>query len=73
MATPCPCYGCTNRTITCHGVCRPYQEWSEDRRKQKIWLDEHRPILSDRAKNAFQKKVVKRLRGYDRPPRTRGD
>ena len=38
----CPCHGCERRTITCHGVCRQYQEWkvyNEDRNK---WLREYR-------------------------------
>lgn len=26
-----PCYGCTRRTITCHGVCREYQDWTQER------------------------------------------
>ena len=24
---PCPCKGCTERTISCHGFCKRYQEW----------------------------------------------
>lgn len=29
----CPCKGCVDRTITCHGVCKRYQEW-------KAWKDD---------------------------------
>ena len=25
----CPCKGCTDRTITCHSVCRRYAEWKD--------------------------------------------
>ena len=34
----CPCKGCTDRTITCHGVCRLYQEWKEQAEKEAEWL-----------------------------------
>lgn len=27
----CPCKDCTERTLTCHGVCEKYQEWKKER------------------------------------------
>lgn len=26
-----PCYGCTRRTITCHGVCEEYKAFQKER------------------------------------------
>lgn len=26
----CPCKGCQNRSITCHGECDKYDKWRED-------------------------------------------
>lgn len=38
----CPCKGCEDRTITCHGVCKRYQEW-------KAWIEErNRKMVLDR-------------------------
>jgi hypothetical protein len=27
----CPCKGCTERTILCHGRCDGYQQWKKER------------------------------------------
>ena len=27
----CPCKGCTERRLTCHGFCEKYGEWKKER------------------------------------------
>ena len=27
----CPCKDCQRRTLTCHGVCKEYQQWKQER------------------------------------------
>lgn len=27
----CPCKGCTDRTLTCHGFCDEYKAWKAER------------------------------------------
>ena len=31
MGMKCPCKGCTERTLTCHGVCHRYEDWKIER------------------------------------------
>ena len=31
MGLKCPCKGCEKRTLTCHGVCRQYEDWKIER------------------------------------------
>ena len=43
----CPCRGCENRTITCHGVCQEYkswQEWHEGINKKKRMETDNRQL-----------------------------
>ena len=42
-----PCHECTDRTITCHGVCRRYEEWKKENEKKKKWLNEQKHEPSD--------------------------
>ena len=43
----CPCKGCTERTVTCHGVCRRYQEWKMERDNVNQWLRDQMPVTSE--------------------------
>ena len=43
----CPCKGCADRTVTCHGVCRRYQEWKKELDETNKWLREQLPATSD--------------------------
>ena len=61
----CPCRGCTDRTITCHGVCQRYQDWKKNREDVNNWLIKQRPITSETAAKKFREKVIKRARGYE--------
>ena len=54
----CPCRGCTDRTITCHGVCQRYQDWKKNREDVNNWLIKQRPITSETAAKKFREKVI---------------
>ena len=62
----CPCNGCTDRTITCNGVCKKYHDWKKNREDVNNWLIEQRPITSEAAAKKFREKVIKRARGYEK-------
>lgn len=42
----CPCKGCNDRTVTCHGACKKYSEWKE-------WHDEVNKVKA-REQNALK-------------------
>ena len=46
----CPCRGCTDRTVTCHGVCKRYQEWKKEHEDEKAWLKAQLPMTSEGVK-----------------------
>lgn len=56
----CPCKGCEDRTITCHGVCRHYQEWRKELDETNKWLREHTPITSPEGVKARNESLRKR-------------
>ena len=43
----CPCKGCTDRTVTCHGVCKRYQKWKKELDETNKWLREQLPATSE--------------------------
>ena len=47
MRMKCPCKDCFNRTITCHGVCRRYQDWKKEHDDVNKWLRDQQPITSE--------------------------
>ena len=60
----CPCRGCTDRTITCHGVCERYQEWKKENDAEKKWLREQKPQLNENVYKQQAKNIKNRARGY---------
>lgn len=54
----CPCRGCTDRTVTCHGVCKRYQEWKKEHEDEKAWLKAQMPMTSEGVK----KREIENLR-----------
>jgi len=32
----CPCYGCQERTVGCHGTCEKYKAWDGKRQAEKL-------------------------------------
>ena len=39
----CPCKGCENRTVTCHGTCKGYTEWKAWKAEQEETRKKERP------------------------------
>lgn len=62
----CPCKGCTDRTITCHGVCKKYQDWKKNREEVNNWLIQQRPITSEHALKSKRRNVIRKARGWNR-------
>ena len=61
----CPCRGCADRTITCHGVCKRYQDWKKEDEAEKKWLKSHRPAPPEGAKRAVTNRIKARARGWN--------
>ena len=59
----CPCKGCPERTITCHGFCERYQAWKAEDAGRKKWLKDHVPMYSDRASQRAREKIRKKQLG----------
>ena len=59
----CPCKGCADRTVTCHGVCRSYQEWKKEHEEKKQWLRDQMPVANERAIKGQNKKIMSKARG----------
>ena len=60
----CPCHGCDHRTITCHGVCRSYQEWKAYNDKRRKWLQNQVPYLNEGAAKGGIRNIKDRARGW---------
>lgn len=56
--TRCPCRGCADRTLTCHGVCARYQEWKKELDETKKWLNGQVPGHSEQ----LRKMAIENLR-----------
>lgn len=35
LPSKCPCYGCEDRKVGCHGQCKKYKDWQESKPKIK--------------------------------------
>jgi hypothetical protein len=60
MGNNCPCHGCLDRTITCHGVCKKYQEWKKVHEAEMFEQNEERKkgaAPTDRVKRRAWKKM----------------
>ena len=62
----CPCKGCQDRTITCHGVCQKYQSWRQNRGDVNNWLIKQRPLASESAMRSTKKKIIRKARGWEK-------
>ena len=62
MSMNCPCKGCTERKLTCHGFCEKYKAWKAkiDERNRKRQLDQENRQLSRDLEMKYRKKL-KRL------------
>ena len=53
----CPCKGCTDRTLTCHGFCQRYKEWKA----------EHAAEMPNPADDPAYREIIDRRRRYAEP------
>ena len=62
MTMKCPCKGCPKRTLTCHSVCTPYEDWKIERAAINDWnREKNRTLASD----AYFR-LMRRRKKYDR-------
>ena len=59
----CPCRGCTDRTLTCHGVGERFAEWKKYEADRKAWLATFKPPVSEQARNGEIEKLRRKKRG----------
>jgi hypothetical protein len=64
----CPCKGCDRRTLTCHGVCKGYQDWKKYNTEKMDWLRQQnaRPVSDSVVKMGWKnmkrrKNTIKRV------------
>ena len=59
MKNKCPCKGCFDRTVTCHGRCERYQTWKKEHEMQlreEMEMRKNNAAPTDRVKHrAWQK------------------
>ena len=60
----CPCYGCNDRSITCHDECKKYIEWKRER--DAIHEIEVKERAFKHEFNSFKQSVVKKVRNRKR-------
>lgn len=63
----CPCKGCDRRTVTCHGVCREYQDWKKEVEARNAARNAEMKRL-DTMSNAKKKAIWRKLRYSRQPP-----
>ena len=62
----CPCRGCPDRTITCRGVCKRYQDWKQNHEDERKWIREQGPLVSDAMIKKANDNVRRKARGWKR-------
>ena len=62
----CPCRGCEDRTMTCHGVCQRYQDWKQNHEDERRWNREQLPIISEAMIKKHHNNVRRKARGWKR-------
>ena len=60
----CPCKDCERRTMTCHGVCREYQDWKKEVEARNAIRNADRKRFDTMSES--KKKAIWRKLRYDR-------
>ena len=61
----CPCKGCEDRTITCHGNCERYKEYKIELGKMNKWIQiQNAATFSDRAKQRYNNNIIRKAKGW---------
>ena len=58
--TKCPCKGCEDRTVTCHGACGKYQAWKKTETEKRAEINRikgSKNTMSDAKKRAIWRKM----------------
>ena len=61
-----PCKECTERTLTCHGLCHKYKEWKAELDKTNEWLRSQRAETSVHIQKAMFGKIRRLAMGHER-------
>ena len=69
----CPCRGCHDRTITCHGVCEKYQGWKKKNEDVKRWIRDQNPVVSENMLKVKNRNIRQKARGWKRTGGTKDD
>ena len=59
-----PCKGCTDRTITCHGVCRKYETWKKEHENEQEWLRKQKGPINEGAYKHMYERLNKIKKGH---------
>lgn len=62
----CPCKGCTDRTLTCHGFCKRYKDWKQEREEINQWLRSQASVPTEGARRGFARKLRRIALGRDK-------
>lgn len=69
MSTVCPCKGCENRSIYCHGECVEYTRWRDNldqlKRKDKQNQDATSYVIESINRKRRQSNHLKRRTSHD--------
>ena len=62
----CPCNGCTERKLLCHGFCDRFKEFRKDLEAMKKWLAENdnKPLFGEGRRREMKKHERNTARGY---------
>ena len=69
MPKKCPCNGCADRRLTCHGFCRQYKDWQKEKQAETEWLREQNWTRTEHQRDSFFAMMRKKAR---RIVRTKG-
>lgn len=56
----CPCYGCEDRSITCHSECKKYIDWKAEHDARREQQAKERAFKQEY--NDFKQSVIKKVR-----------
>lgn len=45
MGSTPPCKDCADRRVGCHGICKQYNDWSLEHKKEAKWERDHRATI----------------------------
>ena len=61
-----PCKNCLDRTLTCHGVCRRYQDWKKEKAIENQWMKEKNEVVTLGWIRTYKERIRKHGRQLDK-------